>query len=65
MTTPIDPVCLVHGLRKSQHMCLYCTLCYKSLTVEECHMDSDGQRWDICEACAEEEARIMKERDNA
>jgi hypothetical protein len=52
-----DPVCLIHGKRKSEHHCLYCCLCFKSLTVEECHLLSDGTREDVCNECAEMEAK--------
>lgn len=52
---PIAPVCLVHGLRLSEHDCLYCCLCFRSLTVEECHVLPDGRREDVCEECAEQE----------
>jgi hypothetical protein len=51
----IDPVCLFHGKRWSEHHCLYCCLCFKTLTVEECHVRPDGTREDVCEACAEHE----------
>jgi len=52
---PIDPVCLIHGKKKSEHECLYCCLCFKPLTIEECHITSDGQREDVCNECAENE----------
>jgi hypothetical protein len=54
----IDPVCLIHGKRWSEHehgRCLYCCLCFKPLTVDECHVDEDGQREDVCNECAEAE----------
>lgn len=53
---PIDPVCLFHGKRLSEHHCLYCCLCFKTLTVEECHQRPDGTREDVCNECAEFEA---------
>jgi hypothetical protein len=53
----IDPVCLVHGKRLSEHDCLYCCLCFVSLTPEECHIGPDGRREDVCNECAELEAR--------
>lgn len=52
----IDPVCLFHGKRRSEHHCLYCCLCFKTLTVEECHQLPDGTREDVCDECAEFEA---------
>jgi hypothetical protein len=29
----IDPVCLFHGQKLSEHECLYCCLCFKVLTA--------------------------------
>lgn len=58
--TPIDPVCLVHGKKRSEHLCLYCCLCFKSLTLEECHVRPDGTREDICADCAEIEKRRLQ-----
>jgi len=49
--TPLDPVCAIHGQRWSEHdggRCLYCCICFRPLTVEECATDSSGQRWDVC-----------------
>jgi hypothetical protein len=54
----LDPVCLMHGQRKSQHLCLYCSICYESLTLDQCYQDSDGQRWDICKPCAAREQEV-------
>lgn len=48
---PIDPVCLFHGKRMSEHeggRCLYCSICFKPLKPEECATDSLEQRWDVC-----------------
>ena len=42
----IDPVCLIHGKKMSEHFCLYCCLCFKSLTPEECNVREDGQKED-------------------
>lgn len=60
----IDPVCAFHGKRWSEHdggRCLYCCLCFVTLTPDACWQDADGQRWDMCAACgaqqAEHEAR--------
>lgn len=50
-----DPVCLVHGKRKSEHHCLYCCLCFKSLAPDECWTDEEGQKWDVCIPCKEAE----------
>jgi ribosome-binding protein aMBF1 (putative translation factor) len=58
----IDPYCLAHGRRKSEHMCLICCLCYKDLTPETCHVTADGSKEDVCTECAEAEERIMAER---
>lgn len=57
----IDPVCAFHGLRASEHKhgrCLFCCLCFKILEPEECWQDEQGQRWDICEECAEFEKKL-------
>ena len=51
----IDPVCILHGKRRSEHVCLYCCLCFKDLTPETCWADEDGQKWDICVECGEHE----------
>lgn len=48
----IDPVCLTHGLRKSTHFCVQCCLCFRDLTLEECHLLPDGSREDVCDECA-------------
>jgi len=56
----IDPICLHHGKRQSEHeggRCLYCCMCFRVLTPDECHVTADGMREDVCEACAEMEAR--------
>lgn len=52
----IDPVCAFHGKRWSEHeggRCLYCCICFTSLTPDECATGSDGVKWDICVPCAE------------
>lgn len=54
----VDPVCLVHGLRKSEHDCLYCCLCFVPLTPEQCHKLPDGTVEDVCWDCAEAEKRL-------
>ncbi len=56
--TEIDPVCLIHGKKMSKHelgFCLYCCLCFKSLTPEECNVRDDGVKEDVCKPCAEKE----------
>ena len=56
--TIIDPACAFHGLRWSEHpegRCLYCCLCFRTLTAEECHLLPDGSREDVCDECAETE----------
>ena len=50
----IDPVCLVHGKKLSEHHCLYCCLCYKSLEVDQCYINK-GQKVDLCVKCGEYE----------
>lgn len=58
----IDPVCLIHGKKWSEHKlgyCLYCCLCFKPLTPEECHVKEDGTKEDVCVSCAEEERKQL------
>lgn len=53
-----EPVCLFHGIPHSEHehgRCLYCALCFKPLTLEECNVLADGRREDVCVPCAEQE----------
>ena len=57
-----DPVCLVHGKRMSEHVCLYCCLCFKSLTPEECNVREDGTKEDVCKECAGMEKLEMERR---
>ena len=52
----VDPTCAFHGLKWSEHECLYCCLCFKTLTVEECHMLPSGGREDMCNECAAQES---------
>jgi len=59
----IDPVCLIHGKKFSEHelgFCLYCCLCFEPLTPDECHVTKDGKKEDVCKPCAEKESRGMK-----
>lgn len=51
----IDPVCIAHGKKKSEHACLICCLCFKSLTHEECSFLPSGTRTNVCVPCAEME----------
>ena len=54
----IDPVCAIHGKKWSEHehgRCLYCCLCFKPLTEDECWADANGQKWDMCKECGEAE----------
>ena len=59
METRIDPVCAIHGKRMSEHECLYCCLCFKSLTREECSYLPDGTQTDVCVPCALEEREAL------
>ena len=58
----IDPTCIFHGRKWSEHQCLVCCLCYRDLAIEECHVLPDGSREDVCNDCAEHEARVMADR---
>jgi len=60
MPKPIDPLCLMHGKRLSEHDCLYCCLCFEDLTPEQCHVLPDGTRENICNKCAEAESEMLK-----
>lgn len=59
MSDFIDPVCLIHGKKKSEHECLYCCLCYKPLTREECNVLPSGMLEDVCKVCAQREQELM------
>lgn len=63
--TTIDPVCVVHGMRASEHDCLYCCLCFKSLTPDECHVLPDGSKEDVCEECAAAEQLVLAKRNGS
>jgi hypothetical protein len=52
-TTGIDPVCVFHGKRRSEHHCLYCCLCFAELKPSECWSDADGVKWDVCKPCGD------------
>lgn len=60
----IDPVCAFHGLRWSEHHCLYCCICFKTLTPGECAV-IDGERWDLCVECGEGEVRAKASKEVA
>jgi ribosome-binding protein aMBF1 (putative translation factor) len=52
----LDPVCTFHGLRASEHefgRCLYCCLCFVTLTPDTCAVDIDGSKVDVCRPCWE------------
>ncbi len=59
MAGPIDYTCLVHGKKMSEHdtpwFCLYCCQCFKSLTPEECAVEENGQKVDVCKECYEKD----------
>lgn len=51
----IDPVCIFHMLRRSQHECIYCCLCFETKTRDELSTDESGSLVDVCKKCAEQE----------
>lgn len=58
----IDPVCAIHGKRQSEHdggRCLYCCICFRPLTPEECAVDAEGSKWDVCDGTCAVEAGIV------
>lgn len=55
----IDPTCLFHGRKKSEHDCLVCCLCFEDLTFEKCHIREDGEREDVCNPCAKREEELV------
>lgn len=55
----IDPVCLVHGKKLSEHDCLYCCLCFKPLTPEQCHILPNGKKENVCIPCAAQEEILL------
>lgn len=61
----IDPVCLLHGKKLSEHECLYCSLCFDDLTTEECWEDENGVKWDICFDCKKHEDEMMAKLDRS
>jgi hypothetical protein len=61
----IDPTCAFHGIKWSEHeygKCLYCCICFTTLTFETCATDKSGDKTDICQPCYDEEGRICAER---
>lgn len=60
----IDPICLIHGKKMSEHLCLYCCLCFKPLRPEECYVREDGVKEDVCVPCAERESRCRYQRES-
>jgi hypothetical protein len=59
----IDPVCLVHGKALSEHECLYCVLCFRSLSLGECNVKANGEIEDVCKQCAGKERLMDKNSD--
>ncbi len=55
MPKPFDPVCLIHGKRASEHQCLYCSICFRSLTPDECDVNAEGEKTDLCKVCGAQE----------
>jgi hypothetical protein len=55
----IDPTCVFHGKKASEHQCLYCCLCFKTITPDECHMTDAGVKEDVCEDCAARENQLV------
>jgi len=53
-----DPTCAFHGKPWSEHdggQCLYCVICFSTLTYETCYVASDGAKYDICTTCGPRE----------
>lgn len=59
-TYQIDPVCLFHGKKASEHICLYCCLCFDTLTLEQCFINEQNRREDVCKKCAEQERKYAE-----
>ncbi len=55
----IDPTCLIHGKKMSEHDCLYCCLCFCNLTPEQCNTRPDGKKEDVCIPCATKEKKSL------
>lgn len=61
--TTIDPVCLIHGKPWSEHKdgrCLYCCICFSPLEPDECAVDTDGVKWDVCKGECAREAGVIE-----
>ena len=48
-------------IANSEHDCLYCCLCFKTLTLKECSVGRDGKREDVCTECADLENLYFKQ----
>ena len=66
----IDPVCLLHGKRRSENpphwagRCLFCCICFKELkSTSDCMSTLDGGYEDVCLECGHEE-QIQKEKES-
>lgn len=60
----IDPVCIIHGKKRSEHECLYCCLCFAALTLDKCSLNKGGEKQDVCIDCAKKEKVYEKYRRN-
>lgn len=61
-TTLVDPTCTLHGKRFSEHdggRCLYCCICFKPLTPDDCAVDRVGEKWDVCKGDCAIEAGVL------
>lgn len=58
MMNKIDPFCLIHGKKMSEHTCLYCCLCFRDLKPEDCNVRDDGKKEDVCIPCADAEKQF-------
>lgn len=58
----IDVTCLIHGKKMSEHTCLYCCLCFKTLTPDQCNTLDNGEKEDVCISCAKREKIAAEER---
>jgi hypothetical protein len=59
MENIIDPVCIFHGRRYSEHKCLVCCLCFCDLTPAKCNKLPNGILEDVCQECAIKETIMM------
>ena len=41
---------------------LMCCICFSGLTPEECAVDTDGQKWDVCKGQCAIDTGIVEER---